>query len=74
MGYTGNLILRQVNNNNRSIRMGNSIADLRYDLTPIDSLHISSALVANVDEFLTLEKNTKPMFNVQEINVISIRK
>lgn len=46
----------------------------QYDLTPIDSLHISSALTANVDEFLTLEKNTKPMFNVRELKVISIRK
>ena len=44
-----------------------------YDLTPIDSLHISSAIAANVDEFITLERQTKPMFKVPSVNIISLR-
>ena len=43
-----------------------------YDLAPIDALHISAALVARVDEFVTSEKSTKPMFRVTELRVTSL--
>lgn len=44
----------------------------KYDLTPIDALHIGAASVAGVDEFVTVEKPTKPMCRVKEVNVVSI--
>jgi hypothetical protein len=44
----------------------------RYDLTPIDALHVSAAVIAGVDEFVTGEKDTKPMFRVQEVKVVSL--
>lgn len=43
-----------------------------YDLSPIDALHISAALSAKVDDFITSEKPTKPMFNVKELKVTSL--
>ena len=44
----------------------------KYDMTPIDALHVGAAVVANVDEFVTVEKPTKPMCRVKEVKVISI--
>jgi predicted nucleic acid-binding protein len=44
----------------------------RYDLSPVDSLHISAATKASVDEFVTMEKSTKPMFGVEELTVTSL--
>ena len=44
----------------------------RYDMTPIDALHVGAAVVAGVDELVTMEKSTKPMCKVSEINVVSI--
>ncbi len=44
----------------------------KYDMTPIDALHIGAAAVADVDEFVTMEKPTKPMCKVKEVKVISI--
>jgi predicted nucleic acid-binding protein len=44
----------------------------KYDLSPIDSLHMGSALVAGVDEFVTMEKPTKPMCRVREVRVVSL--
>ncbi len=44
----------------------------KYDMTPIDALHIGAAAIAGVDEFITLEKPTKPICRVQEIKVESI--
>lgn len=43
-----------------------------YDLSPIDALHVSAALSAKVDDFITSEKSTKPMFNVKGLNVTSL--
>lgn len=43
-----------------------------YDLAPIDALHISAAVMADVDEFVTIEKDTKPMCRVREVTVISL--
>lgn len=45
----------------------------KYDMTPIDALHIGAAAVADVDEFVTMEKPTKPICQVKEVNVISMR-
>jgi len=44
----------------------------KYDMTPIDALHVAAAAVAGVDELVTMEKPTKPMCRVQEVNVVSI--
>ncbi len=45
----------------------------KYDLAPIDALHVSAANAANVDELVTLEGATKPMLRVREVNVVSLR-
>lgn len=44
----------------------------KYDMTPIDALHVGAAAVAGVDELVTLEKPTKPICNVKEVKVVSI--
>jgi predicted nucleic-acid-binding protein len=44
----------------------------KYDLTPIDALHVGASAVAAVDELITMEKPTKPMCKVREINVKSL--
>ncbi len=44
----------------------------RYNISPMDALHVGVAQAANVDEFITLEKWTKPMCQVTEVNVTSI--
>jgi hypothetical protein len=44
----------------------------KYDMTPIDALHIGAAAIACVNEFVTLEKPTKPMCKVGEVKVVSI--
>jgi len=44
----------------------------KYDLAPIDALHVGAALVADVDELVTLEKPTKPICKVKEVGVTSI--
>ena len=44
----------------------------RYDLTPLDALHVAAATIAAVDELVTLEKATKPMLRVSEIPEVSL--
>ena len=44
----------------------------RYDIAPLDALHVGAAVVAAVDELVTLEKPTKPMCRVAEVKVKSI--
>lgn len=44
----------------------------KYDMTPIDALHISAAVMAAVDEFVTLEKKTKPLCRAKEVTVVSL--
>ena len=44
-----------------------------YNLNTIDALHVSAAIAAKVDEIITLENSTKPMCNVREIVVRSLR-
>ncbi|WP_174583042.1 PIN domain-containing protein [Candidatus Methylacidithermus pantelleriae] len=43
-----------------------------YDVAPMDALHIGAAMTAKVDEFVTLEKPTKPICKVSEIKVRSL--
>ncbi|WP_313943082.1 MULTISPECIES: hypothetical protein [Calothrix] len=38
----------------------------------MDALHVAAALSVGAEEFVTTEKNTKPMFRVSTINVVSI--
>ena len=44
----------------------------KYDMTPIDALHLGAAAISGVDELVTMEKPTKPMCRVTEVKVISI--
>ena len=44
----------------------------RHDMTPIDALHVGAAVIAGVDELVTMEKPTIPMCRVSEIRVVSI--
>lgn len=44
----------------------------KYNMTPIDAIHVSAAVAAKVDELVTLEKDTKPMCQVREIKVVSL--
>ena len=46
----------------------------KYDLTPVDALHVSAAKAAKVDEFVTIEGGNKPLLRVQEANVVTLRK
>ena len=46
----------------------------RYDPGGMDALHIAAAVTGNVDEFVTLEKPSKPMCQITEINVVSLYK
>ncbi len=39
-----------------------------YDLAPCDALHLTAAIEAQVDEFITTEKPTKPFFRVQKLD------
>jgi predicted nucleic acid-binding protein len=40
----------------------------KYDLAPCDALHLSAAIEAQVDEFITTEKPTKPFFQVSKLD------
>jgi predicted nucleic acid-binding protein len=41
-------------------------------ITAIDSLHLSAAISATAEEFITTEKPAKPMFRVKEIKLTSL--
>lgn len=43
-----------------------------HDLSPMDALHSSCALLGGVDEFITLEKPGKPFFRIPELRARSI--
>lgn len=43
-----------------------------YDMAPMDALHAGAAVVAGVDELVTLEKPSKPLCMVKEVKVVSI--
>jgi predicted nucleic acid-binding protein len=44
----------------------------QYGLAAMDALHVAAALSLDVEEFITTEKPTKPMFRVSGIQIISI--
>jgi predicted nucleic acid-binding protein len=44
----------------------------KYDLAPMDALHVGVALAAKADEFVTIEKPTKPLCRVSEMKVTSL--
>jgi predicted nucleic acid-binding protein len=44
----------------------------KYDISPIDALHVGAAAMSCVDELITLENPTKPICRVKEVNVVSI--
>lgn len=44
-----------------------------HGIAAMDAIHVATALDAKVEEFITAEKSTKPMFCVQSINIWSIR-
>jgi predicted nucleic acid-binding protein len=44
----------------------------RYDLAPMDALHVSAALSGQASVLITVEKPSKPLFRVQELKVLSI--
>ena len=45
----------------------------KYGIATIDAIHVATALDARVDEMVTAEKPTKPMFRVRELLIRSIR-
>ena len=45
----------------------------KHGIAAMDAIHVATALDAGVDEFITAEKSTKPMFRVTEIHMQSIR-
>lgn len=44
----------------------------KYGIAAVDALHVAAALTTGVDELVTTEKLTKPIYRVIEIQVISI--
>ena len=44
----------------------------KHGIAAMDAIHVSFAIFANVDEFVTKEKLTKPMFRVRDIPIRSI--
>jgi len=45
----------------------------QHGIAAMDAIHVATALDAGVDEFVTAEKSTKPMFRVAELLMQSIR-
>lgn len=45
----------------------------QHGIAAMDAIHVVTALDAGVDEFVTVEKSTKPMFRVTELRMQSIR-
>lgn len=44
-----------------------------HDVANIDSIHIAAAIAGNADQFVTIEKQTKPMYRVSAANPIHLR-
>jgi predicted nucleic acid-binding protein len=44
-----------------------------YGLAAMDAIHVATAKEARIDEFVSGEKTTKPMFRVKDLSVRSIR-
>ncbi len=44
----------------------------KHGLSALDAIHIAYAIQAEVDEFITCERSTSPLFRIQEIPVRSL--
>jgi len=68
-------VLEQAENCETSPKLTSKAIDLasRYDLGAMDALHVAAAVVAGVDELITLEKPEKPICKVTEVPVRSLR-
>lgn len=44
-----------------------------YGIAAMDAIHVATALAAGVDEFITAEKSSKPMFRIEGLRMHSIR-
>jgi predicted nucleic acid-binding protein len=44
----------------------------RYGLSAMDALHAETAIEAKADEFITMEKPTRPLSRILEIKVVSL--
>ncbi len=45
----------------------------RYNLGPLDALHAGASVASKADVLITLERPEKPLCQVQEIKVVSLR-
>ncbi|QSR89280.1 PIN domain-containing protein [Methylacidiphilum caldifontis] len=55
-----------------ALQQAQTIAE-SYGLSAMDAIHIAHAMFAGVDEFVSAEKPTKPIFHVQGLATFSIR-
>lgn len=55
-----------------TLQKARRVAEL-HDLAAMDAIHVATALDAGVDEFVTAEKPTKPMFRIVDLCMYSIR-
>lgn len=55
-----------------ALQQAHTLAE-KYGISAMDAIHVAHAVVAGVDEFVSAEKPTKPMFRVQSISMRSIR-
>jgi predicted nucleic acid-binding protein len=55
-----------------ALQQAQSIAE-NHGIAAMDAIHVAHAVAAGVDEFISAEKPTKPMFRVQTIAMRSIR-
>jgi len=55
-----------------TLQNSQGLAEL-HGIAAIDAIHVATALDAGVDELVTTEKSTKPMFRVTELRMKSIR-
>ena len=55
-----------------ALRQAHTIAE-RHGVAAMDAIHVAHALAAGVDEFVSAEKPSKPLFRVQTIAMRSIR-
>lgn len=55
-----------------TLQNAQEVAEL-HGIAAMDAIHVATALDAGVDELITAERPTKPMFRVTEIPIISIR-
>ncbi len=58
--------------NANALRQAQALAET-HGIDAMDAIHVAHALAAGVDEFVSAEKPTKPMFRVRSIAMRSIR-